>query len=206
MTGNAICTTDNLFDFFHHWVDAAASHQGNRVSEDGVYYLSNLLVERVRTPDRATEPDTLVELQIEAAQSDRIRAIHIYKRLGDKALYVSGFFPRSLTRRMVSRSYYQEMGAAAYDTLSRLLAVTGGRVVGEREGRRTLDAIYAELAEAFGACSEVLAEVREAIRAYTDTDIVRLYEEWRETGSLRAFERLRELGVIPTRSGECGTC
>ena len=39
-----LCTAENLFDFFHAQVDAAVSRTGNGVSEDGVYYLSILLV------------------------------------------------------------------------------------------------------------------------------------------------------------------
>ena len=86
------------------------------------------------------------------------------------------------------------MGAAAYDQLASLLRMPGG--IGG------LDAVYTELAGQFSVCSEVLQTVRDALRAHTHSDILRLYEEWIATANPRAAERLKELGVVPMRPGE----
>jgi hypothetical protein len=188
-----ICTAENLFDFFHEHVDAAASASTSEVSDDGVYYLSNLLVERGRVPDQ-THPETLVELAIQARDQGGLRAVSTWRQLGDQALYVSGFFRSSLSRRTISVDYYLSMGAIAYGQLSGLLRAPGGL--------GGLEAIYAELADSFEACSEVLQDVRDAVRAHSHEDILRLYEEWVTTGNPRAAERLRELGVVPMRAGE----
>jgi hypothetical protein len=188
-----LCTAENLFDFFHAQVDAAVSRTGNGVSEDGVYYLSNLLVERGRV-SKENSADTLVDLRIQAQERDGVGAISAWRELGDKALYESGFFRSSLHHKSVGVDYYLSMGAAAYDHLSVIL-----RMPGERGG---LDSVYAELAAGFVSCSEVLQRVRAALRAHTHSDILRLYEEWVETASPAAAERLRELGVVPMRPGE----
>jgi hypothetical protein len=188
-----ICTAENLFDFFHEHVDAAATAAGSEMSEDGVYYLSKLLVERGRIGDQ-TQPETLVGLAMKARDEGGLRAVGTWRELGDQALYVSGFFRSSLSRRTVSVDYYLSMGATAYGQLSTLL-----RAPGPRGG---LDAVYAELADSFEVCSEVLQDVRDAVRAHTHSDILRLYEEWVTTGSPRAAERLKELGVVPMRPGE----
>ena len=188
-----ICTAENLFDFFHEHVDAAASACGSEMSNDGVYYLSNLLVERGRVDEQA-QPETLVELAMKAQDEGGLRSVSTWRELGDQALYVSGFFRSSLSRRSVSVDYYLSMGASAYGQLSGLL-----RAPGPCGG---LDMVYAELADSFEACSEVLQDVRDAVRAHSHSDILRLYEEWVTTGSPRAAERLRELGVVPMRPGE----
>jgi hypothetical protein len=185
-------TADNLFDFFHEHVDAAASATGAHVSEDGVYYLSNLLVERGRTPEH-DHPDTLVELAMKARDEGGLRSVGTWRELGDQALYISGFFRSSLNRQTISVDYYLSMGASAYSQLAGLLRAPGEAA--------SLDAVYAELADSFEDCSEVLQTVRDAVRANTHSDILRLYEEWVTTGNPRTAERLRELGVVPMRAG-----
>jgi hypothetical protein len=190
-----ISTAENLFDFFHEHVDAAASASGAAMSDDGVYYLSNLLVERGRVDDQP-HPETLVELAMKARDEGGFRSVSTWRELGDQALYVSGFFRSSLSRRSVNVDYYLSMGASAYGQLAGLLRVPGtGTGVG-------LDAVYMELADSFEACAEVLQDVRDAVRAHTHSDIVRLYEEWVTTGNPRAAERLRELGVVPMHARE----
>jgi hypothetical protein len=188
-----LCQAENLFDFFHEQVGAVVSSAGGPVSEDGVYYLSNLLVERSRVRD-GPAADTLVELRMQAEEQGGLRAVPTWRELGDKALYESGFFRASLQRRTVSVDYYLSMGASAYDRLSALL-----RLPGAGGG---LDEVYAELATRFDVCSEVLQSVRDALRAHTHSDILRLYEEWIATSNPRAAERLRELGVVPMRPGD----
>ena len=99
MSGAPLSKADNLFDFFHESVDAAAARRHPPpVSEDGVYYLTTLLVEqsRVQEQDQAAEQPTLAELHMRATQSSRPQAIQTYRRLGDRALYVTGSFRQSL--------------------------------------------------------------------------------------------------------------
>lgn len=204
MSSRGLSTAPNLFDFFHEQVDTAVQAAGSPVSEDGVYYLTNLLVERGVQRSERDQPDTLAELHIQAAQGGRSEAIRSYRELGDQALYRAGFFRGSLKRCSVGVDYYVNMGSTAYDRLSSLLAAPRGAVVGEGGGRG-LDEVYGELARRFAACTEVLREVREALRAggsaERDVDVLRLYEEWLSTGSPRAAARLRELGVVPMRPG-----
>lgn len=196
MATGEIARADNLFDFFHTSVGVAAARQGAQVSEDSLYYLSNLLVERGRVRDVGEQPDTLVGLVEKAQQSSWTQAVSIWRELADRALYVTGFFRDSLTRRMAGLNYYMEMGSGAYQRLARLLHSPG-------EGRG-LDAVFAELGEHFPACSDLLAEVREDVTTgeeASDMEILRLYETWLATGSPRAAARLQELGVVPARPG-----
>lgn len=192
MSQESIARAENLFDFFHTSIGHAASRQRLAVSNNSLFYLSNLLVERGRSPEASPqEPDTLVDLVYRARAGQLGDSILAWRELGDRALFVTGFFRQSLARRLVGLDYYRDMGASAYLRLSRLLGLPGGEQGG-------LDDLYEELAEHFVALSDLLQEVREDVRSaesMSDADIVRLYEEWLSTGSPRAAARLRELGV-----------
>ncbi len=200
----------NLFDFFHEHVGRAVGDHSAAVSREGVWYLTSLLVDRAHRRDAEDDATgTLVELRVRAAEGDRATAIRAYRSLGDRALMTAGFFRQSIARKLVSRQYYVDMGAAAYDTLAGMLRAAGfgrGEVVGD-SGGRGLDAVYDELAQHFADCSEVLAEVHDAVRdsgeaGLSDADIVALYEEWLSTGSPRVAARLAALGVVPVRGGD----
>ena len=200
--------SENLFDFFHSHVGTAVRDAGGAVSEEGVFYLSNLLVERARTPPRVERVETLAELHIQAASGTRVEAIRSYRELGDKALVTAGFFRDSLSRGAVGVDYYVQMGAAAYERLSALLEGPRHLMVGAARG---LDAIFAELSRGFGSCADLLREVRDGIlaegNAERDVDVLRLYEEWLATGSPRVAARLAELGLLPVRAvGSGGPC
>jgi len=202
--GTAVLQThDNLFDFFHEEVDAATDATGSEVSQEGVFYLSNLLVEQTRTVD-AAGPKTLAELHIRAASAPRATQIRDYRTLGDRALYTAGFFPESLSRKTIRASYYVDMGRAAYDRLASLLGGTGPSI-GE-SGHKGLDEIFAELSESFRICADVLQEVHGALRARneavpSEAELLSLYEEWLSTGNRRALRTLRRYGLIPAPEG-----
>lgn len=195
----------NLFDFFHGYVSAAAAHQRTPVSEEGLFYLSNLLAERSRTPDDAA-PQTLVELNLQARTSDHSGAVRSYREAGDRALYLSGFFRQHIRHRsLVDIEYYLHMGAAAYASLAELLAPFRAR--DSQGGHKSLPDLFAELSERFQTCSEVLFEVEQEVRAESapadapasDAEILALYERWLKTGSRAAARRLQALGLLPTR-------
>lgn len=188
----ALVTEGNLFDFFFERVESAVLHQRAPVSENAVYYLSSLLAEQARREDEGEEDGapTLVELRHRAVMAAPPEAVSLWRKLGDRSLLLTGFFREHLERRKISRDYCARMGETAYRSLERLLDTRNG---GFAE-------IFAELAERYPACVDVIAEVRDETRERSDTDIVRLYEEWLASGSPRVAERLRQLGLVPTRT------
>ena len=192
MTASRLSREENLFDFFHEAVGCAVSSEGGSVSDDGVYYLSNLLVERGRVSE-TPEPSTLVDLQIQAQQSGGVAALQSWRELGDRALYVSGFFRSSLNHRNVSLDYYLAMGAAAYDQLAGVMRWSGSG--------GGFESVYEELAHQFHSCSTILQRVREQVRAHTNADILSLYQQWIERPDSATADKLTELGVVPMRPG-----
>ncbi len=203
MSTRPLETEANLFDFFHGHVDEAARAHPD-VSQEGVYYLSNLLVERGRVEEVA-RPDTLVELQLEALHASRPKALTVWRELGDMALYVAGFFRGSLEHRHIDPDYYELMGSAAYRRLSTLLEAPRGALVG-RGAAKGIDVIFGELSAHFDSCCDLLREVRAIIRARVaegdDRELLALYEEWLDTGGDGAARQLRRLGLLlPEGSG-----
>jgi len=191
----------NLFDFFHERVDAAATNQQSPLSQEGIFYLSNLLAEQSHCSD-TDSPQTLVELLLRARSAGPSSAVTDYREVGDRALYLSGFFRAHIERGMVGMEYYLHMGAAAYQTLSSLLRF-GPKASGFSE-------IFAELSGAFPVASAILNEVEQEVRAEasidkpqpSDQEIVALYERWQSTGSPQAARKLQSLGLLPARGPE----
>ena len=102
----------NLFDVFAERVQAAAN--GVPISDDVQLYITSVLLEWVRADRQTYEEDTFAELYILAEESDHVRKPAVFKELGDRALIMLGVFKPSISRKVVSESYYAEMGAAAY--------------------------------------------------------------------------------------------
>jgi hypothetical protein len=93
-------------------------------------------------------------------------------------------FSESLSRSLVDVEYYIEMGGRAYDALGEVAA---------RNGRER--SLWDELSEKFSQLVEVLNEVSERTMASSNAGLVRLYEKWMKTGSVRLATLLRQQGV-----------
>src|SRR5207248_8106364 len=60
----------------------------------------------------------LAVLYVRAIQSSRRDRARLLRAMGDTALFVSGFFADSLSRRLVDLTYYKAMGGFAYARLA----------------------------------------------------------------------------------------
>ncbi len=177
----------DLFQFFRGRVTEAAQHQRAGVSDRAQVYLARLLTEVGKDEQPPpTVSQTLAELHVQASLAEPSQAVTLLKRLGDWSLLLTGYFREHLARRRLSHDYCARLGGGAYERLGQLLPSDGPPVFGE-------------LAQRYDACSEVIAEVRDEAASRSDTDVLRLYEEWLRTGSPRIAERLKSLGVVPSR-------
>jgi hypothetical protein len=113
----------------------------------------------------------------------------ILQRIGDVALFISGFFVESLADKAVDIDYYIHMGTNAYGSLSEETHRTF-------RGNAFAD-VFRELASNFQILTDVLHEVRDSARPESDANLLRTYEIWRKTGSRRAENILRRQGVVP---------
>ena len=191
-----VVQVQNLADYFRTSIDGVISRQGVDVDPHAAHYVVNLLTLFSRSEelyeDRG-ESYGLRPLALMMADAAEARSVaernYALQRIGDVALFISGFFADSFANKAVDVDYYIYMGGSAYGSLS-------------EEVRRTFRgrafaAIYRELAEKFQVLVDVLNEVRDEARGESDRDLLRTYEIWLKTGSQRAKTLLAENGIVP---------
>jgi hypothetical protein len=192
----ALVTDVNVREHFRDSIHSALSNQRVEAAEDTVFYVVNLLAYYTHAENLFSKSPEGIELKplaliyaeaVEAPSAEQRHAA--LKRLGDVALLISGLFSSSLNRKVVDIDYYIAMGGSAYGYLC---DISRGTVRG-----RAFSSIFGELADKFPVFVDVLSEVGEASRLSSDTDIMRLYEIWIRSGSRRAADRLRKLGIEP---------
>lgn len=180
----------NVREFFRETVDAVRARQRLDVRPETEAYLVELLAcfahtEQLFTKDggRVTaEPLALMLAKaIEAPAPERARQL---RRMGDTALYVSGFFSDSLQRQLVDVDYYAAMGGRAYDALGDMNRGSGAGPV------------FRELAEKFKRFVDLLSEIAERAMSTTNAGLLRLYERYAQTGSDRLRRILSDRGVL----------
>lgn len=185
-----VATVESLFDWFRDRVVEAQQETALRLSDDASLYLASLLTDRARTDRPAPPEETLAELHASAALGPPARQIQQYRELGDRALYLLGYFRENVARRIVGESYYLDMGSAAYQRVDQVF---------KRWFADAFGPVFAELAERFAACVTLLEHIRARQEAQPDL-LTRLYAEWVETGSEDTATRLRSLGLVVPRT------
>ena len=174
-------------EFFRELVTEALSHRRFHVQEVTEFYLVNLLarfLEKeqlfVEGPDGTVAAEPLALILLRAVAADRRARSRQLRRLGDTALFVSGFFGDSVARSRVDVDYYIAMGERAYGALAE--SAGGGQP-------------YEELAVRFVEFVDLFAEIAELSDLRSNRGLVRLYERFLVTRSERVAQRLRDRGV-----------
>jgi hypothetical protein len=188
--GGSVFREETALEYFKELIESAVARQRLRIGEFTEYYLVNLLCGFVRVGDSAPaalDSEPLAVRLAQALDSGGIEQRARLRSLGDLSLFVSGFFSDSLNRKLVDVDYYVSMGEYAYASLSRAESELFAEV-------------FAELADKFCSCVDVLTEVSERSALTSNTDLLRLYERWLRTGSRRDGQLLIERGLVPNAS------
>jgi hypothetical protein len=189
----------NLCDYFRQSIDTAIERQGVSLDPHATHYVVNMMTLFSRSEELydddgeifGIKPLALVLADAADAPSPEHRN-QLLQRIGDVALFISGFFVDSLANKAVDIDYYIHMGENAYGSLSE-------ETRGTFRGKVFAD-IFRELATKFQILTDVLHEVRDNARGHSDMNVMRTYEIWRKTGSRRAEKMLREHGVVPMKT------
>lgn len=136
-------------------------------------------------------PKTLAEMYLQANNAeDQTVKIELLKKLGDRSLYMSGFFGDSLQRKIVDVDYYVNMGGVAYATLATFV-------------REDVSAkIYSTISRRFIDFVDVLTYISHSSFIKSNESVLRLYDRYLTTGSELAREKLTEMGVLPVASDQ----
>jgi len=191
---SSIVEAANVESFFHESITDSVSNQNVDVCDETVVYMTQLLTQYVRSEELFEEDEDGVQLKPlailycqAASEADYNARRDRLKRLGDLALFVSGWFAHSLERRKVGVNYYIQMGECAYDALSE----TRGESVRERVFAR----IFQDLASNFSELRDVISEIHMTVDNRSNSDLLGLYELWQRSGSARAAALLRAEGI-----------
>lgn len=184
-----ICVFTQPIEFFRHLVTTAIENQKVTLEADVEYYLVSLLSQymQIETMKKSEESPLAIKLHkaLVATPSEKLQ---ILKEVGDFSLYIAGFFSDSLNRKIVGIDYYMAMGGSAYLKLSHAFP------------HQSLQSLYRDLCERFGTCVDILSEVSDKTFLSTNKDLLRLYEKWLKTKSVRVAELLKKAGIFPVEN------
>ena len=193
MNPGSVVAATNLAEFFRGALRSALADQHLAVQEHTEHYVVNVLTLFARaehlyesTPDGPQLRPLALMLADALDASSAVERDLALQRLGDVSLFMAGLFARGFARRLVDVDYHIAMGGRAYDALASSL---------EHGRRRALAQVFAELAAKFQPLVDALGEIGDAAYVYTQRDVLRLYEIWLKTGSVRAHRLLRRLGI-----------
>ena len=185
-------------EYFREMVNSAVENLHVQADEEVIFYIVNLLSEFLTVdnlytdidPNADEEPLTL--LLEKALNSDQNEQIQRFKHLGDFSLFISGFFSDSLYKRLVSLNYYKIIGCTSYNQLATIMK--------SKVQSNTFWELYYELAENFSVFVDILSEVSDKSFSHTNKDILKVYERWLKTKSLRDEKILKKEGIFPNAS------
>jgi hypothetical protein len=185
---SGILVGKSAHEWFREMVADALSHRRLEVQEVTEFYLVNLLagfLERerlyVEEADGTVHAEPLALILLRALQADRRTRAASLRRLGDTALFVSGFFGDSLSRTNVDVGYYIAMGERAYGSLA--------------ETERDQEELFGELSGRFPQFVDLFAEIAELSDLRSNRGLVRLYQRFLQTRDARVAQRLKDRGV-----------
>lgn len=131
-------------------------------------------------------PTTLAEMYLYAnTTEDLTLKSELLKKLGDRSLYMSGFFGDSLNRKVVDVDYYVSMGGVAFAALA------------AQARQDTTARVYSTISKRFIDFVDVLTHISHNSFVKSNESILRLYDRYLTTGSELAREKLAEMGVLP---------
>src|SRR5688572_3796308 len=170
--GERLVHHESPVEYFKELVESAIAHQGLSAGEMTSFYLVRLLAAHIHLDPAEADGEALGVRLAKALQAGGTVQRDGLRRVGDRSLFISGFFGDSLSRTLVDIDYYIALGERAYGSLART--------------DDTFSDVFDELAEKFAGFVDVLGEVSERSALTSNTDLLRLYERWLKTRSRRS--------------------
>lgn len=175
---------ENPIEFFKEQVEAALERQHLQATDLTSWYLVNLLAGFASAGEGASlDQEPLGVRFMRAMEADYLRQRIEFRQIGDRALFLSGFFGDNLGAHAIDLDYYVSLGAGSYGWLS-------------QHESRWASSVFAELAQRFVAFVDVLSEISERSSLTSNGDLLRVYEKWVRTRSARNEQILVEHGIV----------
>jgi len=150
-------------------------------------YLGNLLHSYIQS-DQLFDTDIdsgkknltpLAQIYLKAQKVSLSERLFLLKQVGDRSLYLGGFFRESLNKQLISLSYYFHIGQGAYDSLA---------------DHHPEEEIFRELSYHFTDLMDVLSYIASKHSIQTDEDLMKVCVKYLKTGSKIAGYQLEDHG------------
>lgn len=197
MDGRRSIIQRDIRDYLSEVVSSSYENQEFESSFLARDYLVNLLVDFIdkgrfidsQRDNRFLFDQTNAELMLDEERSPFSQKLLNLLKVGDRSLFLTGFFPQCLERRIVGVDYYIDCGQYAYQKASNQI-----------ENRIDQDEIlYKELARNFRSFVGILNETADRCNM-SDDSLVRLYRYWFNEDNQRLEKLLKEKGLLPLHS------
>ena len=177
-----------LADYFRERLEEIGEQLAPPPHEDTLWYMGNMLArfgERDQlfsydAGDVSIRPLALLYMDAHEVDNHSERCL-ILRQLGDLALFLGALFPENFARRGIRKDYFVGMGGGAYDYLS--------------ENAWQHRHVFSELAATFARMLELISRACSRQNPFDATDILNLYQRWRQTKDPIVADQLRALGV-----------
>lgn len=189
MTETSECRFERtLADYFRQRLAELTEQFEPPPHQDTIWYTGNLLARfgdtnQLFSYDRGRmdiRPLALLYKDAHETRDPRARC-QIMRQLGDLALFMGALFPERFARRGILKDYFIGMGGGAYDFLS--------------EHAPQNRHIFSELSNRFTRMLELVAKACSKQNLFDASDVLDLYQRWRQNQSPRLAQQLRDLGV-----------
>ena len=189
----SIVEGSHIQEFFMQEIKKASVHIGIRLSDLIEFYIVSLLTNFEKTEslfihrEDHFEEEPLALMLARAIDGDIATQIKELKKIGDTALYTTGFFSEHIVNKAVKLSYYVDMGSNAYSLLSEKFA-----------GNKTFEELYNDLASQFVDIAHIIGEISIPENVASNIDLLKLYELYLRSGDEKLRTILLKEGIITT--------
>lgn len=176
-------------EYFSEMVESACDERGLEAKPLTRKYLTELLQFYLFSENLFVSAkgrtETMAERLLKAVSlpEPKVRAERL-RRVGDTALYVSGFFGDSFKRKIIDIDYYVEIGGSAYASLA------------AAESSNLYSPVFFDLSERFHDFVDLFTHMSQQASLQSDNDLLRLYDRYIMTGSKLAEEKLEAEGLL----------
>ncbi len=194
MSGCGLKIETSTESYFFELVHGAVKNQNFKIQPETEFYIVKLLNRFVfseslypKNSEGTLEDLPIVFLYKEALEAENSpERKNLFQNVGDISLYKAGFFQESLSRSKIDVDYYISLGGAAYLNTSKIA------------DEKQLKSLFTELSEKFDRLVRILFEVSVKTTfsgAKNETELLRMYDLWSNTGSERAARVLKKSGI-----------
>ena len=185
----------SLEELFKSFLNEGLSRLNLHISPLAQNYIGSLLIFYIQS-DSLFEIDQssgkkvikpLAEIYLKAQEAPLNEKLLLLRQIGDRTLYLGGFFRESLNRKIANLNYFLNMGQGAYESLAE---------------HHLQDETFRELSHHFTDIIDALSYISNKHCVRTDIDLMEICKKYLRTGSKVAACQLEDYGFLVQKNHE----